>query len=74
MCVIAGLKSSESADRPAEMKHEEQEEHKEDSSLPEGPDPEQEFILTEVVDLTDNTIPNGTQWHCSHLSVSLEHT
>lgn len=57
-----GLKGSEPADRPAEVKveDEEQEEPQEDCSLSEGPDPEQEFILTDVVDLTANTISNDS--------------
>ena len=61
LCVTIGLKDNEPADIPAETKAEDEEQQvpQEDSSLPEGPDPAQDFILTEVVDLTANTISNG---------------
>ena len=64
MCVTVGVKGSdEPADRPAETKAEdeeqEQEEPPEESPPTEDADPEQDFILTEVVDLTANTITNG---------------
>ncbi|XP_020496041.1 acyl-CoA-binding domain-containing protein 4 isoform X2 [Labrus bergylta] len=57
-----GLKGSEDADSPAQMK-EEEEEHAastEDSSPPEVADPDQEFNLSEVIDLTANTITNDS--------------
>uniref|UniRef100_A0A665T4G5 Acyl-CoA binding domain containing 4 n=1 Tax=Echeneis naucrates TaxID=173247 RepID=A0A665T4G5_ECHNA len=54
------LEGSENAERPAVLKSndEEQDHYKEDASLPE--DPEQEFSLAEVVDLTTNTIPSDS--------------
>ncbi|CAK6966788.1 acyl-CoA-binding domain-containing protein 4 isoform X1 [Scomber scombrus] len=54
--------NDEPADGPAEMKDEdeEQEEPPEESSPTEGADPEQDYILTEVVDLTANTISNDS--------------
>ncbi|XP_053197282.1 acyl-CoA-binding domain-containing protein 4 [Scomber japonicus] len=60
-----GVKGSdEPADRPAETKAEdeeqEQEEPPEESPPTEDADPEQDFILTEVVDLTANTITNDS--------------
>ncbi|XP_035002482.1 acyl-CoA-binding domain-containing protein 4 [Hippoglossus stenolepis] len=55
-----GLKGSEHADSPAEMKSEEEEQMspKEDSFPPE--DPDREFSPAEVIDLTANTIPNDS--------------
>lgn len=43
------------------MKDEEEEQGgpKEDSSLPEGANPDEELSLSEVVDLSANTIPKG---------------
>ncbi|XP_041671830.1 acyl-CoA-binding domain-containing protein 4 [Cheilinus undulatus] len=55
-----GLKGSEEADSPAEMKEEDEEQAKEDSSPAEVTDPDQEFNLSEVIDLTANTIPNDS--------------
>lgn len=42
-----------------EDEDEEQGDTKEDSPPPEAADPHQEFNLTEVIDLTANTIANG---------------
>ncbi|XP_060950678.1 acyl-CoA-binding domain-containing protein 4 [Limanda limanda] len=55
-----GLKASEHADGPAEMKSEEEEpmSRKEDSFPRE--DPDLEFSLAEVIDLTANPIPNDS--------------
>lgn len=60
MCCIIGLKGGENTERPEEIKSEEEEQDglKEESSLSE--EPEQELSLAEVIDLTANTIPNGT--------------
>lgn len=61
-----GLKGNEHASRPAEMKDEDEDEDeeqggtKEDSPPPEAADPHQEFNLTEVIDLTANTIANDS--------------
>ncbi|XP_071318318.1 acyl-CoA-binding domain-containing protein 4 isoform X2 [Trachinotus anak] len=54
-----GLKGSEHADKPADMKCEddEQEGSKGDSSLPEDPD---QFNLAEVINHTANTVPNDS--------------
>ncbi|XP_028424254.1 acyl-CoA-binding domain-containing protein 4 isoform X1 [Perca flavescens] len=58
------LKGSEHADRPTEMKDEdEDQEHggpEESSSLPDGSDPDPEFSLSEVLDLTANTVANDS--------------
>ncbi|XP_049916253.1 acyl-CoA-binding domain-containing protein 4 isoform X1 [Epinephelus moara] len=56
------LKGSEHADRPAEIKDEVEERGNptEDSSLLQGADHDQEFNLSEVIDLTANTIPNDS--------------
>ncbi|XP_074475587.1 acyl-CoA-binding domain-containing protein 4 isoform X1 [Sebastes fasciatus] len=57
-----GIKGSEPADRPAEMKDEDEERGgpEEDFSLVEGANPDQEFSLSEVIELTANTIPNDS--------------
>lgn len=57
-----GVKGSEPADRPAEMKDEDEERGRpeEDFSLVEGANPDQEFSLSEVIELTANTIPNDS--------------
>ncbi|XP_044033534.1 acyl-CoA-binding domain-containing protein 4 isoform X4 [Siniperca chuatsi] len=57
-----GLKGSEHADRPAEMKDEDKEQGgpKEYSSGPESADPDQDFNLSEVLDLTANTVPHDS--------------
>ncbi|XP_042364443.1 acyl-CoA-binding domain-containing protein 4 [Plectropomus leopardus] len=57
-----GLKGSEHADRPAEMKGEDevQGSPEEDPSGLQGADPDQEFNLSEVIDLSANTIPNDS--------------
>ncbi|XP_070707763.1 acyl-CoA-binding domain-containing protein 4 [Pempheris klunzingeri] len=57
-----GVKGSEHADRPAEMKDEDEEQGgpKEDSASPQGADPELEFHLSEVIDLSANTITNDS--------------
>lgn len=61
LSIVVGLKGGEHSDRAAEMKDEDEEQGgpKEDTSLPEGADPDQEFSLSEVIDLTANTITNG---------------
>lgn len=58
-----GQKGGEDDSGPAEMKDEDEEQGgpKEDSSLPEGPDPDPEaFNLSEVIDLTASSIPNDS--------------
>lgn len=61
--VIKGIKDGKHADRLAEMKDEDkrQGEPEEGILLPEGPAPDQEFSLSEVIDLTANSIPNGIE-------------
>lgn len=61
MSITVGLKGSEHADRPAEMKDDGDEEQggpEEDSFLPERADQDQ-FSLSEVIDLSANIILNG---------------
>lgn len=61
MSITVGLKGSEHTDRPAEMKDDgdvEQGGPEEDSFLPERADQDQ-FSLSEVIDLSANIILNG---------------
>ncbi|XP_035514490.1 acyl-CoA-binding domain-containing protein 4 [Morone saxatilis] len=57
-----GLKGSEHANKPVETKDEDEEQGgpKEDSFLSEGAVPDQEFNLSDVIDLTANTIANDS--------------
>ncbi|CAJ1080570.1 acyl-CoA-binding domain-containing protein 4 [Xyrichtys novacula] len=57
-----GVKDSEDADGPAQVKDEEEEQAAptEDPSPPEAAEPDQEFNLSEVIELTANTIPNDS--------------
>lgn len=61
MSITVGLKGSENADRPVEMKDEDKEQGgpKEDTSVPEGAEADQDFNLSEVIDPIANTIPHG---------------
>ncbi|XP_034717252.1 acyl-CoA-binding domain-containing protein 4 isoform X2 [Etheostoma cragini] len=55
-----GLEGSGHADRLTEIKDEEPGGPEEDSTLPDGSDPDPGFSLSEVVDLTANTIANDS--------------
>ncbi len=63
LSITVGLNGSENADRPVEMKDEDEDkEHggpKEDSSVPEGAEADQDFNLSEVIDPIANTFPHG---------------
>lgn len=61
LSITVGLKGSEHANRSAAMKGEDEEQGgpKEHSSFQEIANPNDELNLSEVVDLTANTGPNG---------------
>ena len=58
MSIAVGVKGSEDADGPTEMKDEEQGGPEEESLL-QAADPDVELNLPEVIELTANTIPAG---------------
>lgn len=71
--VTADVEGSEEPDRPAERKGDgEEDEEPEEPEEPEVEssyleDPDEKLNLSEVIDLTANTIPNGKCWKsCLH--------
>lgn len=59
LCATLGVEGSKCADSPPEMKDDNIEQ--DNSFPPESPHSDKQFDLSEVVDLTANTIPNGTE-------------